>query len=108
MRRHFHTGLSSWRMRSSRSHPVRRRRKAATMRDQYLLAGSAVELERLRLQARVWEPEAEAMRDRIGVPSGAHGIDIGCGTMGILGPLSRRAGPAGQGPGSDTDAMPLA
>jgi hypothetical protein len=33
----------------------------------YLLANNEGELERLRLQARVLEPEAEAMLDRIGV-----------------------------------------
>ena len=37
----------------------------------YLLAGGAAELERLQLQARVWEPEAEAMLDRIGLAPGA-------------------------------------
>ena len=74
----------------------------------YLLAGGAAELERLRLQARVWEPEAEAMLDRIGVASGAQCIDLGCGAMGILGPLSRRAGPPGRVVGVDSDAKQLA
>src|SRR5947208_284711 len=35
---------------------------------EYLLAGGAAELERLQLQARVWEPEAEVMLDMIGLP----------------------------------------
>jgi ubiquinone/menaquinone biosynthesis C-methylase UbiE len=75
---------------------------------EYLLAGEAAELERLRLQARVWEPEAEAMLDRIGVTPGARCIDLGCGAMGILGPLSRRVGPSGRVAGVDLDAKQLA
>jgi ubiquinone/menaquinone biosynthesis C-methylase UbiE len=69
----------------------------------YLLAGGAAELERLRLQARVWEPEAEAMLDQIGVQARWHGLDLGCGAMGILGPLSRRVGPDGKVVGVDLD-----
>lgn len=73
----------------------------------YLLSDSASELERLRLQARVWEPEAEAMLDRIGVQPGATALDLGCGAMGILGPLSRRVGPGGRVVGVDVDAKQL-
>jgi SAM-dependent methyltransferase len=74
----------------------------------YLLAGGSAELERLRLQARVWEPEAEALLDRMGVQAGWRCIDLGCGAMGILGPLSRRVGPQGHVIGVDTDATQLA
>lgn len=74
----------------------------------YLLAGGSAELERLRLQARVWEPEAEIMLDRIGVQPGWKSIDLGCGAMGILGPLSRRVGRQGRVVGVDTDAKQLA
>lgn len=58
---------------------------------EYLLASEA-ELDRLQLQARVWEPEVEAMLDRIRPQPGWSGIDLGCGAMGILGPLKRRVG----------------
>src|SRR5215831_1583540 len=64
--------------------------------EKYLLAGGAAELERLQLQARVWEPEAETMLDHIGLEAGWHCLDLGCGAMGILGPLARRVGPSGQ------------
>jgi SAM-dependent methyltransferase len=74
----------------------------------YLLAGGAAELERLQLQARVWEPEAEAMFDRIGVAPGWNCVDLGCGAMGVLGPLSRRVGPQGHVVGVDRDAKLLA
>ena len=74
----------------------------------YLMAGSTAELERLRLQARVWEPEAEAMLDRIGVRPGWHVLDLGCGAMGVLDPLSRRVGATGRVVGVDNDPRQLA
>jgi ubiquinone/menaquinone biosynthesis C-methylase UbiE len=75
---------------------------------QYLLAGSPSELERLRLQARVWEPEAETMLDQIGIQAGWSCIDLGCGPMGILDPLSRRVGASGRVIGVDNDQRQLA
>ncbi len=74
----------------------------------YLLAGGAAELERLRLQARVCEPEAEAMFDQIGVRSGWSCVDLGCGGMGVLRPLSRRVGAHGRVVGVENDAKQLA
>jgi SAM-dependent methyltransferase len=76
--------------------------------ENYLLAGGTAELERLQLQARVWEPEAEVMLDHISLEAGWQCLDLGCGAMGILGPLSRRVGPTGQVVGVDLDAMQLA
>ena len=73
----------------------------------YLLSDSASELERLRLQARVWEPETEAWLDRLGPMEGWQCLDLGCGAMGILGPLSWRAGPSGRIVGVDIDPMQL-
>lgn len=73
----------------------------------YLMAGAPTELERLRLQARVFEPHAEAMLDAIGIQPGWRCVDIGCGAMGILGPLARRAGASGHVVGTDTDPMML-
>ncbi|HXZ06241.1 MAG TPA: methyltransferase domain-containing protein [Ktedonobacteraceae bacterium] len=76
--------------------------------ERYLLAGGDAELERLQLQARVWEPEAEKMLDHIGIETGWHCLDLGCGALGILGPLSSRVGPAGRVIGVDLDAKQLA
>lgn len=76
--------------------------------DSYLLSDGASELERLRLQAKVWEPAAEAMLDQIGVRPGWDCVDLGCGAVGILGPLSRRVGRAGRVFGVDVDAKQLA
>lgn len=77
-------------------------------KDSYLLASNAAEVERLRLQARVWEPEVEVMLEKIGIKPGWTCIDLGCGAMGILGPLSRRVGPRGRVMGVDIDAKQLA
>ena len=73
----------------------------------YILA-SPDEMERLQLQARVWEPESEVMLDRIGIRPDWVCLDVGCGAMGILGPLARRVGPQGRVVGADIDASLLA
>ncbi|HUS17362.1 MAG TPA: methyltransferase domain-containing protein [Chloroflexia bacterium] len=75
--------------------------------ESYLLADQRNEEERLRLQARVWEPEVEAWLDRVGLTPGATCLDLGCGAMGILGPLSRRVGPTGHVLGVDNDSRLL-
>jgi SAM-dependent methyltransferase len=80
----------------------------ASASDSYLLSDSASELERLRLQAKVWEPAAEAMLDQISIKPGWDCVDLGCGAMGILGPLSKRVGLAGKVVGVDVDAKQLA
>lgn len=72
----------------------------------YLLTATT-ELDRLRLQARVWEPEAEALLDAVGIHGGWRCLDVGCGAMGILGPLARRAGPTGSVAGTDTEPKML-
>lgn len=74
----------------------------------YLLADGTAELERLRLQARVWEPAAEAMFDQIGIQPGWSCVDLGCAGMGVLGPLSRRVGSHGRVVGVENDVKQLA
>jgi SAM-dependent methyltransferase len=75
----------------------------------YLLAGGGdAELERLALQARVWEPAAERMLQRIPLPPEARCLDLGCGAMGALGPLARAAGPGGSVVGIEADPASLA
>jgi ubiquinone/menaquinone biosynthesis C-methylase UbiE len=66
-----------------------------------------VEKDRLQVQARLWEPDAEAMLDEIGLARGARCVDLGCGAMGILGPLARRVGPEGKVYGVEMDARSL-
>lgn len=74
---------------------------------EYLLAGSE-ELNRLQLQARVWEAETEALLEQIGIQPGWTCLDLGCGAMGILGALSRAVKPKGKVLGIDQDVSLLA
>ena len=74
---------------------------------EYLLKRDLGEMDRLRLQARVWEPEAERMFDEIGIRVGSSALDLGCGAMGVLAPLARRVGPQGRVVGLDTDLRQL-
>lgn len=73
-----------------------------------MVARGEAEQARQSLEARAWESEAERLLDRIGVRPGARCIDLGCGAEGLLGPLSRRAGPTGRVLGVDADPLLLA
>jgi len=77
-------------------------------KEPYLLAGGALELDRLRLQAKVFEPSTDAWLGEIGIEPGWRCLDLGCGALGIIGPLARRAGPSGRVIGLDSDARLLA
>jgi SAM-dependent methyltransferase len=71
------------------------------------LAGGAAELERLTLQARVWEPASAQMLDEIGLKADSDCVDLGCGPMGIL-PLLRRINNSGSVIGIDNDPKLIA
>lgn len=58
-------------------------------------------------QARVYADEAEQLLELIGVAPGASVADVGCGTLGILGVLRDRVGPAGRVVGVDRDTRIL-
>jgi SAM-dependent methyltransferase len=73
----------------------------------YLLAGQVSELERLQLQARVWEPAALALLEGIDLPADAAVLDVGCGAMGWLRALHRKVAPTGSVVGTDIDARLL-
>ena len=60
------------------------------------------EIERLLIQAAAVEYDAGVMLDRIGVAAGWRCLDLGCGPVGILELLSRRAGSV---VGLDADAV---
>lgn len=74
---------------------------------EYLLAGCATEVERLRIQALTWELDVETMLDEIGIDRGWTCIDVGCGSMGIIGSLARRVGPFGKVYALDWDPLML-
>ena len=74
----------------------------------YLLAGRVSELERLKLQSRVWEPSGHRLLEQIGDGRGDRAVDIGCGVMGWLRLLSQWVGPEGEVVGTDIDDAMLA
>jgi SAM-dependent methyltransferase len=74
----------------------------------YLMAGQLSELERLRLQSRVWEPAGEHLVADLDPGSGRRVLEIGCGSMGWLRILSRWVGEAGEVVGTDLDEAMLA
>jgi SAM-dependent methyltransferase len=74
----------------------------------YVLSDSGSELDRLRVQARFWERDAETMLGLIGVQPGWQCLDLGCGAMGILRSLSHAVGPEGSVIGLDNDPRLLA
>src|SRR5919109_568537 len=74
----------------------------------YLLAGQVSELERLKLQSRVWEPTGRRLLELLGDGAGTRAADIGCGVMGWLRLLSEWVGPAGFVVGTDVDDAMLA
>ena len=74
-----------------------------TTHDDYVLGRSPEEHERLRAQARFWEPETARLLDRIGIARGARCLDVGCGTGEVMRLMAERAGPHGQVTGIDVD-----
>jgi SAM-dependent methyltransferase len=75
--------------------------------DDYLLANQPSELERLRLQALVWEPAGQQLLSKVGGGSGGRALDVGCGALGWLRILSKWVGPSGQVVGTDIDERML-
>jgi SAM-dependent methyltransferase len=73
------------------------------MSQEYLLANQPSELERLRLQSRVWEPSGRQLLSKIAGGSAGRALDVGCGAMGWLRILSEWVGPSGQVVGTDID-----
>jgi tRNA A58 N-methylase Trm61 len=62
----------------------------------YPLGGSEVEKQRLLVQAKTYEPIANALLDQVGIKEGWRAVDIGCGPIGILDLLSPRVGATGK------------
>jgi len=71
--------------------------------EDYLLADQPSELERLRLQSRVWEPSGRQLLTKLGDGSGVRALDVGCGALGWLRILSAWVGPSGRVVGTDID-----
>jgi SAM-dependent methyltransferase len=73
------------------------------MSQEYLLASQPSELERLRLQSRVWEPSGRQLLSKVDGGTGGRALDVGCGALGWLRILSEWVGPSGQIVGTDID-----
>ncbi len=71
----------------------------------YLMPGQPSELERLRLQSRVWEPAGEHLVAGLDQGSGRRVLEVGCGAMGWLRILSRWVGDAGEVVGTDLNGV---
>ena len=75
-----------------------------TPADPYALARTPEEYERLRAQARVWEPGTARLLDRLGLEPGARCLDAGCGPGESMRLMAQRVGPSGRVTGIDVDA----
>lgn len=69
----------------------------------YVLGRSEEEYERLRAQARIWEPETSRLLDRVGLAEGARCLDAGCGPGETMRLMAQRVGLGGQVRGVDVD-----
>lgn len=69
----------------------------------YLMAGQISEIERLRLQSRVWAPAGERLLARLGDGRDLRVLEVGCGVMGWLPILSHWVGEMGEVVGTDVD-----
>jgi ubiquinone/menaquinone biosynthesis C-methylase UbiE len=71
--------------------------------DPYALARTPAEYERLRAQARAWEPAMARLLDGLGLGPGARCLDAGCGPGESMRLLAERVGPSGSVTGIDID-----
>src|SRR5919107_5357384 len=85
------------------AHAAHRGILLAMSQQNYVLANQPSELERLRLQALVWEPAGRQLLANVDGGSGACALDVGCGAMGWLRILSEWVGPSGLVVGTDID-----
>lgn len=74
----------------------------------YLLASAPTELERLRLQSRVWEPAGVAFLHELPIDRRRRALDIGCGALGWLRVLAQWISDDGRVVGSDVEPAMLA
>jgi len=71
--------------------------------DAYVMGRTSEEYERLRRQARLWEPATRRVLQQAGLRSGMSCLDIGCGPGEVMRLMGEMAGPAGQVTGLDMD-----
>lgn len=69
----------------------------------YFLGSGSAELDRLRLQAKIYEEHTRWLLDRIPIQPGWRALDVACGPVGIVPLLAERVGPTGEVVGLDSD-----
>jgi SAM-dependent methyltransferase len=69
----------------------------------YFLGSSSAELDRLRLQAKIYEEYTRWLLERIPIQPGWRALDVACGPVGIIPLLAERVGPTGEVIGLDSD-----
>jgi SAM-dependent methyltransferase len=72
--------------------------------DDYVLRRDATEYERLRAQARAWQPATERVFEQVALGPGARCLDAGCGPGHTMRLMAERVGPSGHVTGVDVDA----
>jgi ubiquinone/menaquinone biosynthesis C-methylase UbiE len=70
----------------------------------YALERTTEEYERLRAQARAWEPATGRLFDQVALAPGGTCLDAGCGPGETMRLMAQRVGPAGRVTGVDVDA----
>jgi SAM-dependent methyltransferase len=70
---------------------------------EYVLGRTEGEYERLREQARMWEPETARLLAAGGIGPGLRCLDVGCGPGEVMRLMAERVGPRGEVTGVDVD-----
>src|SRR5437764_9617361 len=76
---------------------------APRLDDDYVLRRDATEYERLRAQARAWQPATNRVFDQVALRPGARCLDAGCGPGHTMRLMAKRVGPSGHVTGVDLD-----
>jgi SAM-dependent methyltransferase len=76
---------------------------ATRLDDDYVLRRDATEYERLRAQARAWQPATNRVFDQVALRPGARCLDAGCGPGHTMRLMAERVGPSGHVTGVDVD-----
>src|SRR5512143_2557560 len=71
--------------------------------DAYPLGRTSPEYQRLRLQAKMWEPTTQRVLQEIGLRAGMRCLDVGCGPGEVMRQMGEIVGPSGQVTGIDLD-----
>jgi ubiquinone/menaquinone biosynthesis C-methylase UbiE len=74
-----------------------------TPTDEYILARTSAEYQRLRMQAEVWEEATKRLLLKAGLHAGMSCLDIGCGPGEVMRLMNEIVGPEGSVTGVDVD-----